>query len=455
MAPATHTKGTPRIQTSSSCIRSSTGQIKPSFITTNVSTFSPAHYLWSRELELLADIYAPSTAGIGTYSVGIASLAHKIFGGWRQKLSQLLDQAIGHTFDQHVIAGYRFIMRFYDEGDKIFVFGFSRGAFTARFLARMIATIGILSKGNEEMVPFAYNAYKEYETGRGARTAEEHQKYMDSFKRTFGRVNAKVHFLGLFDTVNSVGTFEVPFRSPKYLPTVLGTAEHIRHAVSIDERRLKFKPALLNQDQMRNENAEEDIKEVFFAGNHGDVGGGWKAPGDLGGVDESTDSVQASDFALEWMITEILNLKPKDPNAQLTFNQNLDLFLQSFRTKTDAAATAPIHNPLRFGGGLSAIQVMFWNTMGESCPPSLSPAFSSAKSQPTPSNVECIPIFKRKELVHGRWKTVVFPPNMGDTRDMPSAVLHPSVITRMRLIPDYRPRNLGFENALPLKEEDL
>ena len=364
MAPATHTKGTPRIRISSSCIRSSTGRTKPSFTTTNVSPFSPAHDHWSRELELLADIRAIPTAGIGTYSIGTESLAHKVFGGCRQKLSQVLDQAIGHTFDQHVIAGYRFIMRFYDEGDKIFVFGFSRGAFTARFLARMITTIGMLSKGNEEMVPFAYKAYKEYETGRGARTAEEHQKYMDNFKRTFGRVNAKVHFLGLFDTVNSVGNFDIPFKRPRYLPTVLGTAEHIRHAVSIDERRLKFKPALLNQDQMRSENAEEDIKEVFFAGNHGDVGGGWPAPGDFGDDDESNDPVQASDFALEWMITELLSLQPDNPNDQLTFNRNLDVFLQNFRSKSDVAATAPLHDPLRFGGGHSATQVMFWNILG-------------------------------------------------------------------------------------------
>lgn len=292
-------------------------------------------------------------------------MAHKLFGGWRQKLSQMLDQAIGHTFDQHVIAGYRFIMRFFDEGDKIFVFGFSRGAFTARFLARMITTIGMLSKGNEEMVPFAYHAYKKYETGRGARTAEEHQKYMDSFKRTFGRINAKVHFLGLFDTVNSVGNFEIPFKRPRYLPTVLGTAEHIRHAVSIDERRLKFKPALLNQDQMINKNGEEDIKEVFFAGNHGDVGGGWPAPGDIGVNDESSDPVQASDFALEWMITELLSLDSDNPNARLAFNQNLDIFLKNFRSKADTAATAPIHDPLKFGGGLPATQVIFWNIMGK------------------------------------------------------------------------------------------
>lgn len=407
------------------------------------------------------------TAGIGTYSVGTESLAHKLFGGWRQKLSQILDQAIGHTFDQHVIAGYRFIMRFYEEGDKIFVFGFSRGAFTARFLARMITTIGMLSKGNEEMVPFAYNAYKEYETGRGARTAEEHQKYMDSFKRTFGRINAKVHFLGLFDTVNSVGNFEIPFKRPKYLPTVLGTAEHVRHAVSIDERRLKFKPALLNQDQMTNKNAEEDIKEVFFAGNHGDIGGGWPAPGDFAGNDESSDPVQASDFALEWMITELLSLESENPNGRLAFSQNLDIFLKNFRSNADAAAAAPIHDPLKFGGGLPAIQVMFWNIMGKFfLAPFLrpiSPCFifsrigcvSETKIIDSHRYLEYIPIFKRKELVKGRWKTVVWPPNMGDTRDMPLAVLHPSVVSRMRLLPHYRPQNLGFRRALNLKGSEL
>ena len=55
--------------------------------------------------------------------------------------------------------GYRFLMRFYRSGDCIYIFGFSRGAFTARFLARMVSEIGLLSAGNEELVPFAYKNY--------------------------------------------------------------------------------------------------------------------------------------------------------------------------------------------------------------------------------------------------------------------------------------------------------
>ena len=235
-------------------------------------------------------------------------------------------------------------MRYYGRGDRIYMFGFSRGAFTARFLARMIAHVGLLSMGNEEMVPFAYKVYQNYETGVDGAGA-----YMETFRSYFCRhekmpqpeafkteshsepenritepdmvdTGIKVHFLGLFDTVNSVGTFDVPFTKVPKVPDVLGTAEHVRHAVAIDERRVKFKAALLAQD-VTNEKSpaegqpngvspttipenrlppKEVIKEVWFpgrlifqfpfqvfhflrhnswwliyTGNHGDVGGGW------------------------------------------------------------------------------------------------------------------------------------------------------------------------------------
>jgi uncharacterized protein (DUF2235 family) len=64
-----------------------------------------------------------------------------------RKVSEVADSALATTFDHHVIAGYRFIMRYYEEGYKIYMFGFSRGAFVARFLASMISHVGLLSKG--------------------------------------------------------------------------------------------------------------------------------------------------------------------------------------------------------------------------------------------------------------------------------------------------------------------
>lgn len=255
-------------------------------------------------------------------------------------------------------------MRYYNEGDHIYIFGFSRGAFTARFVARMITTIGVLSKGNEEMVSFAYKTYQDYEQGIGFPSVAASQKYMTGFKRTFCRLHGKVHFLGLFDTVSSVATFDVPFRRPKYPTKVLGTASHIRHAVSLDERRLKFKPALLVQDE-QDQNNSDDIKEVFFVGNHGDVGGGWAAPADNDDDDEANDPLQLSDIALEWMISELRNLPGEGGVERLYFNANVDVFLKNFNSKRQQAYTATLHDPLVFGKGLSWYSVIMWNLMGE------------------------------------------------------------------------------------------
>lgn len=204
-------------------------------------------------------------------------------------------------------------MRYYDTGDKIYIFGFSRGAFTARFLARMVATVGLLSKGNEEMVPFVYGLYQRYEQGAvkvddqghiqpypSTKPSENSPKVaatkdqltttvigyqepaqtindeLTAFRNTFcrrerdpknqtGFKGIKVHFLGLFDCVSSVSTLEAPFGRSSPPITVLGTATHVRHAVAIDERRVKFRAALLAQDIPHAKAEHEDIKEVWYA----------------------------------------------------------------------------------------------------------------------------------------------------------------------------------------------
>lgn len=362
--------------------------------------------------------------GIGTYSAAEGSLNAGILGRTARSVSQKIDEGIGTTFDQHVIVGYRFVMRYYNEHDRIFIFGFSRGAFTARFLARMISTVGLLSRGNEEMVPFAYKTYQDYEMGIGNfKSAEEHNAYMKSFKTTFCRAKVKVHFLGLFDTVNSVGIFDVPFTKKTYLPVVTRTATHVRHAVSIDERRSKFKAALLHQDKRQTRKKEEDIKEVFFPGNHGDIGGGWLAEGNTA-VEEAKDPLQLSDIALEWMISELDALPLKHPADQIAWNEHHDIFLENFHKNMDQAVTARMHDALKFGGGGSWTSTLFWHFL------------------------EWIPLFKRLELINDQWRHIYFPPNMGGTRDIPDgAEFHPSVKARMESCPDYRPRNEGILKA--------
>ena len=138
--------------------------------------------------------------------------------------------------------------------------------------------------------------------------------------------------------------------------------------MSVDERRCKFKPALLQQDKRAAdaENTEEDIKEVFFPGNHGDIGGGWTAPGN-NAVNEADDPLQLSDITLEWMISELDALPAKHPTDQIEWNEHRDIFLQNYNRKVATAVKAPIHDILKYGGGVSPASTFLWRIMGEIC----------------------------------------------------------------------------------------
>jgi uncharacterized protein (DUF2235 family) len=161
---------------------------------------------------------------------------------------------IGSSFDQHVVGGYRFLMRFYGMGDEIYIFGFSRGAYIARFLAEMLDYVGLLSHGNEEMVSFAWKAFSQWQCRRTDGSAEGVEKrhamyrFLKGFRETFSRPVRRIRFLGLFDTVNSVPRFETAWMERSKFPyTARSSAKVIRHAVSIDERRAKFRQDLIYQ----------------------------------------------------------------------------------------------------------------------------------------------------------------------------------------------------------------
>ena len=205
-------------------------------------------------------------AGIGTYVVS-GSLSHTSvrarLNSWYTKAK---DSAIGSSFDQHVVGGYRFLMRFYNPGDEIYMFGFSRGAYIARFLAEMLDYIGLLSHGNEEMVKFAWKAFAQWQCRSQsagseeeiAKADEEKKKmyaFMKGFRETFSRPVGRIKFLGLFDTVNSVPRFETAWMQRSKFPyTARSSAKVIRHAVAIDERRAKFRQDLMYQGNPKAKN---------------------------------------------------------------------------------------------------------------------------------------------------------------------------------------------------------
>ncbi|KAI9369076.1 hypothetical protein BJX61DRAFT_545942 [Aspergillus egyptiacus] len=381
-----------------------------------------------------SDQYTYYQPGIGTLTyVRGSSRRSGGFSTWskfKARIRALIDKGIGTSFVSHVLAGYKFVMRYYSTGDHIYIFGFSRGAYTARFLAEMIHNIGLLSCGNEEMVPFAWDTFSRYQNSRGKvrKTQDDRDlaRYMQKFKTTFCRPDVGVHFLGLFDCVNSVGQFEIPFFRRSYRYIASPAAKHIRHAVSIHERRLKFKPALFHIDPEQREKV--DFKEVWFSGNHGDVGGGWP----LGQGQKHL----LSDIALGWMVQEVRNLPGSEsklefmaPHLQHMAESAAHSLCRDEQPGTEGYHTQQIrnkpHDKLRFGHGGSAFSVCLWWIL------------------------EILPVATRLELEDGEWVPRRLPPNFGAARDIPhGATIHPSVYEMLEsgILEDFPVPKPGGDN---------
>ncbi|KAI0293299.1 hypothetical protein B0F90DRAFT_1643195 [Multifurca ochricompacta] len=253
-------------------------------------------------------------AGIGTYiQPGVVSPLFRLG-------ARILDMAIAWYLYQHVMDGYKFLMQNYNVGDRVCLFGFSRGAYTARALAGMLHKVGLLSRDNVEQVPFAYKIYES--------SKPEDVALAEGFKATFGRP-VPIEFLGVWDTVASVGLIV-----NKTLPfvNVNTTIKTFRQALSLDEHRAKFRPSFYNRSvprqpvsralktdgsnqTQRNEGEEEtqpidslswkdeiyfepDEKEVWFVGSHDDVGGG---------AVPNAERYALSNIPLRWMIREIIS----------------------------------------------------------------------------------------------------------------------------------------------------
>lgn len=170
-------------------------------------------------------------AGVGTYfAPGVVSPTFT----W---LAKILDEAFAWYLDAHVMDGYKFLMDNYRPGDKICLFGFSRGAYTARALAGMLHKVGLLPKSDVQQICFAYDAYK--------RTGVQADALAAGFKQTFSR-DVKVEFVGVWDTVQSTGVLlsrNLPFTDSN---TLIKT---FRHALALDERRCRFQPELYHRPQ--------------------------------------------------------------------------------------------------------------------------------------------------------------------------------------------------------------
>ena len=255
------------------------------------------------------------------YDPGVGTLARP--DPWRklkQNFIMVLGLATGYGLDDNVLAAYLFLVGNYEDGDQIYLFGFSRGAYTVRVLAGLIHKIGLVSPHQVNLAGSGLTSYKQFSEGdqkaegvpSAAETGDEEGPQplsLDDRAAQFARiVSARwptIRFVGVWDTVASV---IVPRPDRLYWPSLEELAftldnpsvKTFRQAIAIDERRCMFRPKkwLEPQTFMHNRfnqaGAEpQDCRQVWFAGAHGDIGGGYP-------------EVQSalSKYPLLWMIDE-------------------------------------------------------------------------------------------------------------------------------------------------------
>ena len=256
------------------------------------------------------------------YDPGVGTLArpdpwHKL----KQDFNTILGLATGYGLDDNVLAAYDFLARNYQHGDQVYLFGFSRGAYTVRVLAGLIHKIGLITPEQINLAGSGLIAYKQFSSDEAPKlrarfkSAVEVAAGEDAVQTAFdnaaqfARITSSrwptIRFVGVWDTVASV---IVPRADRFYWPSleelaftlVNPSVQTFRQAISIDERRCMFRlkkwddPQTYKHNRFNDAHAEpQDILQVWFAGVHADIGGGY--PEKESGL---------SKYPLLWMIDE-------------------------------------------------------------------------------------------------------------------------------------------------------
>jgi len=201
--------------------------------------------------------------------------------------------ATGRGIHKNILDGYRYIVQNYGHNDKIYLFGFSRGAYTVRALCGLINNCGILKRVDTNRIAEAWDIYK-------SASKKNHPNGDDAvkFRSDHCHGSRKVHFVGVWDTVGALG---IPFSlmglfesKDEFYDTKMGSnVSFARHALAIDEQREDFQPTVWTP------RPGVDLKQVWFSGVHADIGGSYKPYRDSGFV--------AADTPLAWMLDEAKN----------------------------------------------------------------------------------------------------------------------------------------------------
>ncbi|WP_298152091.1 DUF2235 domain-containing protein [Flavobacterium sp.] len=216
------------------------------------------------------------------YETGVGSSTYN-------KFDQIFGGLKGFGIDKKIMDIYSFVVMNYELGDELYLFGFSRGAYTARSVAGLIRNCGVLKAPNIHLVDLAYSHYRD----RNSYTLPE-SDYMSSFRRQYCHEDiTPIKFIGVWDTVGSLGLplrFLSKYNAEKYKFHDCTLSSHVRfayHAIAIDEHRKLFLPTLWQLSKNSDPN-KQTVEQVWFPGAHSNVGGGYK-------------NTELSDIAFEWM----------------------------------------------------------------------------------------------------------------------------------------------------------
>lgn len=260
---------------------------------------------------------------------------------WLQRQFGLLG---GYGLEENLEQLYRYLANNYAKGDNIYLFGFSRGAFTVRVLAGMMSRFGIPKQEDMYLFDYMYEESKvHYEKIKNDEEREKKEQEHIDFKRRHGR-NCQVKFLGLWDTVKSYGYLFPQSRAhTRHNKDVLT----VRHALSMDEQRKFFEQTNwggLDKDpddptgECKDSIDWQNVKEVWFAGDHSDVGGGHE---------DGHDGL--AQISLQWMLKEAVNACPGHANDTLSLRLRNDDILHCKITPNREMARFKRHNKLEDG----------------------------------------------------------------------------------------------------------
>jgi len=267
---------------------------------------------------------------IAYYHPGVGTMGAPTAKNWVERhWTQAKGLAFGAGLLDNVADAYRYLINHYSDGDRIFLFGFSRGAYTVRVLGGVLHKYGLLCAGNESHIPYVMRMYaqKRRAAGRGKQLVENDEQD-NQFKWMFSRrPPVDLHFVGVWDTVSSVGWIYDPVKLP-----FTGTNPIIkngRQAIAIDERRCFYMPLLWAE--------APNIKQVWFTGVHSDVGGSYPE-----------NESELSKVTLEWMLQEAvqegLRINRAKARCVLGKQPKCEPFLPDFVPGNPAAAIHPSLN---------------------------------------------------------------------------------------------------------------